>query len=235
MKQICIALTLLLSFSSYVTKAENIANATYGAEDEDDEIVRRTYILSYGALAIEEMKRSAIPASIILAQGILESEWGRASLAKNNNNHFGVKCCTGWRGGCATYSTQESEGVILASFRKYKAVEDSYYDHSEILMNSGRYSNLFNLRSFDYKGWARGLKEYGYAGDERYAYKLIKIIEYNQLYELDAHYTRPIPASLGDVIPFLRTTQKGPVVYNRYSSENQSALLNDDKKKKKKK
>jgi flagellum-specific peptidoglycan hydrolase FlgJ len=232
MKQVLITTVTLFFFFLQIANSSAFAPLA-GAEDEEDEIVRRAYIMSYGTLAIEEMKRSNVPASIILAQGILESEWGRASLAKQNKNHFGIKCSTGWRGACAVYSTKENEGEIIASFRQYKVVEESYWDHSEILMNSNRYAKLFDLHSFDYKSWAHGLKNYGYAGDPLYAKKLIKIIEFNQLYELDGHYTKPMPASLSDIIPLLRSTQKGLVFNNAFGEEVQAALTNTKKKKKK--
>ena len=232
MKQVLITTVTLFFFFLQIAKSSAFAPLA-GAEDEEDEIVRRSYILSYGTLAIEEMKRSAVPASIILAQGILESEWGRASLAKQNKNHFGIKCSTGWRGGCAAYPTSENGDEIIASFRKYKIVEESYWDHSEILMNNARYAKLFDLHSFDYKSWAHGLKNYGYANDPTYAKKLIKIIEFNQLYELDAHYTRPMPTNLCDIIPLLRSTQKGLLIDNIFGEEVQAALTNTKRKKKK--
>lgn len=206
-----------------------------GAEDEEDEIVRRQYVLSYGALAIEEMKRSGVPASITLAQGILESEWGRATLAKKNNNHFGIKCSSGWRGGCAMMTTLEDYGVITAGFRKYPRVEESYLDHTELLMNDSRYGRLFDYHHLDYRNWARGLKKSGYATDDAYDKKLIKIIEYNRLFELDDHYSKAMPSSMEDIIPLLRITQKGPIAQNAIGEEIQMALTSQNRKKKAKK
>ena len=232
MKQVLISIITVFCFFLQIANSSAFAPLS-GAEDEDDEIVRRAYILSYGTLAMEEMQRSAVPASIILAQGILESEWGRAILAKENKNHFGIKCSTGWRGSCSAYPTTEESGETIARFRKYKIVEESYWDHSEILMSNARYSKLFDLHSFDYKSWAHGLKNYGYASDPLYAKKLIQIIERNQLYELDGHYTKPIPANLSDLIPLLRSTQKGLVINNDFGEEVQAALTNTKKKKKK--
>jgi flagellum-specific peptidoglycan hydrolase FlgJ len=235
MQQIIVSLLISISFFIKIANASAAAPLA-GAEDEEDELVRREYIIKYAALSIDEMKKTGIPASIILAQGILESEWGRASLAKMNKNHFGIKCTSGWRGGCASYSTNEyADGIITAQFRKYRHAEESFLDHSEILMNESRYGRLFNFQQLDYKNWAHGLRHCGYASDPRYAQKLIKIIEFNELFELDGHYAKPMPVNLADVIPLLRKTQKGPLVGNEFAIEVQAALSNNGKKKKKKK
>ncbi len=208
------------------------ANAPYeGAENEDDYSIRRQYIVAYGTLAMDEMKRSGVPASITLAQGILESEWGRAVLAKKNNNHFGIKCFNGWRGGCAVYPTTEEDGNILAGFRKYPHVEESYLDHTELLMNDARYGILFDFSGYDYRGWAHGLKRCGYATDKTYAKKLIQIIEYNKLYELDGHYSKATPSSIEDLVPLLRITQKGPFIKNSIGQEIQMALTGRSRRK----
>ena len=139
------------------------------------------YIKKYAPLAVLEMHKYDIPASITLAQGILESGNGRSQLASKSNNHFGIKCHTGWKG-AKVYHDDDEKGEC---FRKYKFVETSYKDHSEFLSGRRRYASLFKLRKSDYKGWAKGLKKAGYATDKKYPKKLIKIIEEYKLYEFD--------------------------------------------------
>ena len=138
------------------------------------------YIKTYSALAIEQQKKYKIPASITLAQGLLESGAGQSDLARRSNNHFGIKCHSDWRGG-RVYHDDDLRGEC---FRKYKRVEDSYEDHSKFLKRS-RYDQLFRLKITDYKGWARGLQKCGYATDRAYANKLIKVIEDYELYRYD--------------------------------------------------
>lgn len=139
------------------------------------------YIDRYGDLAITHMERYKIPASITLAQGILESGAGLSDLARRSNNHFGIKCHRGWSGP-AVYAADDLPNDC---FRQYERVEDSYQDHSEFLLNGGRYRALFELSITDYKGWARGLQKMGYATDRAYANKLIKLIEDYELYRFD--------------------------------------------------
>ena len=138
------------------------------------------YIKTYSALAIEQQKKYKIPASITLAQGLLESGAGQSDLARRSNNHFGIKCHSDWRGG-RVYHDDDLRGEC---FRKYKRVEDSYEDHSKFLKRS-RYDRLFQLKITDYKGWARGLQKCDYATDRAYANKLIKVIEDYELYRYD--------------------------------------------------
>ncbi len=135
----------------------------------------------YEELAVSEMFRSGIPASITLAQGMLESDNGNSTLARKGNNHFGIKCHNGWTGG-KIYHHDDSRNEC---FRKYKSAEDSYIDHSDFLMGSSRYAFLFELERTDYKGWAKGLKKAGYATSPKYADLLIKIIEDNKLHQYD--------------------------------------------------
>ncbi|MFY0629812.1 MAG: glucosaminidase domain-containing protein [Flavobacteriaceae bacterium] len=139
------------------------------------------YIRKYAPLAVLEMHEYKIPASITLAQGILESGNGRSQLASKSNNHFGIKCHRGWTGG-RVYHDDDEKGEC---FRKYRYVQTSYKDHSKFLTSRRRYENLFKLRKSDYKGWARGLKKAGYATDKKYPKKLIKIIQTYKLYEFD--------------------------------------------------
>lgn len=149
--------------------------------------VYQTYIDLYKDLAIEEMKRYKIPASITLAQGLLESSAGRSELARKGNNHFGIKC-HGWTGR-KTYHDDDERNEC---FRAYENVFQSFEDHSKFLAKQSRYSRLFRLSIKDYKGWARGLKACGYATNPRYADKLIEIIELYKLYKYDYedHYDK---------------------------------------------
>ena len=131
------------------------------------------YINTYQELAIEEMKRSGVPASITLAQGILETDAGKSDLVLSSNNHFGIKCKSIWKGE-KVYHDDDSKGEC---FRKYPKAEDSYMDHSDYLRSGTRYASLFKLDAENYKGWAKGLKAAGYATNPRYADILINYIE----------------------------------------------------------
>lgn len=142
---------------------------------------RQEYIDQYNAWAIDEMKRSGIPASITLAQGMLESNNGNSTLATKGNNHFGIKCHD-WKG----KSLRHDDDKKNECFRKYKSAKDSYIDHTAFLMNGPRYSFLFELDQTDYKAWARGLKKAGYATSPTYATALIRIIEDNELGQFDS-------------------------------------------------
>ena len=139
------------------------------------------YIKKYRELAVEEMKKYHIPASITLAQGLLESGAGQSALARKSNNHFGIKCGSDWYGKTVSHD-DDARGEC---FRAYKHPKDSYEDHSKFLAGRSRYASLFNLNITDYKGWARGLKKAGYATNPRYADQLIGIIELYELYKYD--------------------------------------------------
>jgi hypothetical protein len=141
-----------------------------------------TYINDYKELAMTEMRRSGIPASIILAQGIHETEAGTSELVRKSNNHFGIKCKDDWKG-ATVYHDDDSRGEC---FRSYSTPEDSYRDHSDFLRNSVRYASLFKLDQDDYEGWAYGLRKAGYATNIRYSQILIKLVkDYNlQQYSL---------------------------------------------------
>ncbi len=141
----------------------------------------KQYINKYKNLAIKEMRRTGIPASITMAQAILESGTGNSTLARKSNNHFGIKCHKGWKGKKVYHDDDKRHEC----FRSYKTVYDSYIDHSKFLSEKNRYASLFKLKSTDYKGWAHRLKKAGYATDPRYAHRLIKIIEDYKLYKLD--------------------------------------------------
>lgn len=139
------------------------------------------YIKKYRDIAVDEMKRYHIPASITLAQGLLESGAGQGTLARKSNNHFGIKCGGDWRG----KTVKHDDDARNECFRVYKNAKDSYRDHSKFLAGKQRYAALFRLKITDYKGWAHGLKKAGYATNPRYAYQLIDIIERYDLYKYD--------------------------------------------------
>lgn len=161
--------TLLLLCLSLVATAQQRKNAAY-----------ISYIQTYKDLAIEQMRRYHIPASITLAQGLFESGAGQSELARRSNNHFGIKCGSSWRG----RTTHHSDDRPNECFRVYSRVADSYEDHSAFLMKE-RYRRLFSLDPLDYKGWARGLKACGYATLPTYADRLISVIELYDLHQYD--------------------------------------------------
>lgn len=139
------------------------------------------YLLKYSAIAIEQMEKYGIPASITLAQGLLESGAGKSKLATEANNHFGIKADSRWSGEtCSSFDNGNWH-----KFRVYKNAEKSYEDHSLFLTGNQRYSALFKLKRADYKGWAKGLKDAYYAEDREYDKKLIGIIERYGLYRYD--------------------------------------------------
>lgn len=150
------------------------------------------YFDLYDDVAIEQMRLYRIPASITLAQGVLESGAGRSELAIRGNNHFGIKC-NGWTGR-KTYHDDDERGEC---FRAYRNAYESYCDHSVFLTSSPRYSRLFKLSMTDYKGWAKGLKACGYATSPTYASKLIKIIELYRLYRYDSMSDAAVPLRQG--------------------------------------
>ena len=173
--------------------ANTYSNMTYSGsgfatkDSKSAEAIKRKkqlkYVDRYVNLAQKEMEKYGIPASITLAQGLLESNCGESRLAVRNNNHFGVKCFSrSCKKGHCTNFTDDSHKDF---FRKYNNVWESYRGHS-YLLRADRYKPLYKLDSNDYKGWARGLKKAGYATDKYYAEKLIQIIETFELYKLDA-------------------------------------------------
>ena len=142
---------------------------------------REEYVEKYKAIAIAHMERYGIPASITMAQGILESDSGNSYLSRTSNNHFGIKCKKSWTGR-KVYHDDDAKGEC---FRAYPSVEASYQDHADFLDQSPRYDSLFVYASDDYRSWARGLKACGYATAPDYAQRLVKIIESMKLYLLD--------------------------------------------------
>lgn len=161
-----------------------ISNAqSLNAQPAERRMTRSEYIDTYKDDAIREMQRSGVPASITLAQGILESGDGNSPLAVYGKNHFGIKCHSGWKGKTMHLDDDKKNEC----FRKYKDVYESYRDHSDFLSTRSRYDFLFELKVTDYKGWAKGLKKAGYATNPKYANLLIKLIEDHELYQYDSY------------------------------------------------
>jgi len=157
----------------------SILNTVHAQEYKSPEII--AYIEKYKDIAISEMKRAKIPASITMAQGILESGFGKSFLALQTNNHFGIKCHQNWTGKTFKYHDDAPDEC----FRVYDDVKQSYIDHSDFLAGRSRYANLFSLDIHDYKAWAYGLKNAGYATNPKYPELLIKYIETYNLDKLD--------------------------------------------------
>lgn len=171
-------------------KKGNVSSAKKNGKTEVIESTSKTtttsevinnYVFLYKDIAMSNMKKYGIPASIILAQGILESGAGQGHLAKTANNHFGIKCYTDWKG----ETTNHDDDASQECFRKYKNPEESYQDHADIVSKRKRYAALFDLPKGDYKAWAKGLRAAGYATDPNYPEKLIGYIERYQLYQYD--------------------------------------------------
>ena len=148
---------------------------------QNKKFTKQDYFVKYAPLAVKEMKRSGIPASITLAQGSLESNNGNSDLAIKGNNHFGIKCHSDWTGD-KMYKDDDEKNEC---FRVYKRAEDSFDDHGDFLKNRQRYAFLFKLNQYDYKAWAQGLKDAGYATNPKYPQLLITLIEENKLFEYD--------------------------------------------------
>lgn len=160
-----------------------------GAQTDDKE----AYIRKYSEIAVSEMKRSGVPASITLAQGLLESGAGKSTLARQANNHFGIKCHSNWKGR-TVYHDDDAKGEC---FRAYDNAEESFRDHSDFLRYRDRYKFLFDYEPTDYKSWCYGLKKAGYATDPKYATKLIGIVE---KYNLDRFDTVKVAVISPDIL-----------------------------------
>jgi len=158
-----------------------VISCRLAAQQADYKSLVARYIVQYREIAVKEMVTYRIPASITLAQGILESNAGQSDLARNANNHFGIKCHKEWTG--KTYHKDDDKPNEC--FRKYGTPQESYNDHSFFLVQRDRYKQLFKLKITDYKGWALGLKNAGYATSPTYAQQLIKTIETYKLYNFD--------------------------------------------------
>lgn len=167
---------IMLMFTAFQSLASGLNN-------------RLEYVENYNSYAIENMRIYKIPASITLAQGILESGSGQSELARKSNNHFGIKCGSYWTGG-KTYHDDDAKNEC---FRTYNSVLESYNDHSAFLTKNKRYSDLFLLNMNDYKAWAKGLSKAGYATNPNYASRIISIIEDLKLYTFDEEINTPKP------------------------------------------
>jgi LysM repeat protein len=179
-------LIVVILFSSCRSSRQVVSTST-------GEVNAEAYVEKYKDLAVSEMKRTGIPASITLAQGMIESDFGRSRLAREANNHFGIKCHNDWTGPTIRHNDDRRNEC----FRKYRKPEESFYDHSDFLKSGSRYSFLFDLSTTDYKGWARGLRKAGYATNPDYANMLIRKIEENNLYVYDKGFTeveKPVAA-----------------------------------------
>lgn len=187
----------------------NIINFSYSQIN-----TRQEYISKYQVLAIKEMMRSGIPASIIMAQACLESADGNSQLAQMSNNHFGIKCKSDWNGQTVYFDDDKHNEC----FRSYRTVEDSYRDHTDFLMQSIRYAPLFEYGPTDYKSWARGLKRAGYATANDYDKQLIDIIEKFKLHNLDKQWSA---AEIANFKPMQPTRpDHEPLVINPYRPRN---------------
>lgn len=172
------------------------------AQPAERVLSRDEYIEMFKSIAINEMHLHNIPASITLAQGMLESGNGNSPLAKYANNHFGIKCHVGWNG--PTFI--QDDDAKNECFRKYDSASQSYRDHSDFLKTRPRYESLFTLNTTDYKGWAHGLKAAGYATNPKYPDLLIKLIEDNRLYEFDK--MQKIPSEPEKPLAMVRSDKK---------------------------
>lgn len=166
------------------------------------------YLNQYSDIAVQEMRRTGIPASIKLAQGLLESASGTSMLAQESNNHFGIKCGSNWTGERYEHYDDDKDHtgeLIKSCFRVYPYPQQSYIDHSDFLRDPKkefRYGKLFQLDPTDYRGWARGLREAGYASDPAYPDKLISLIERLELYRFDVGSTPAPSPSSGRIVAF---------------------------------
>jgi len=184
-KTLALALLALIFLNAckstkYSRNNKQIEKAASKANPNAKSYTTLNYIETFKTVAIEEMNKYGIPASITLAQGIIESGSGNSSLAKYANNHFGIKCTSDWKG--KGYYKEDDKADDC--FRVYKDARESYKDHSEFLKRK-RYSFLFELDKNDYKNWALGLKQAGYATNPKYPDLLISVIDRYQLYQYD--------------------------------------------------
>lgn len=176
--------------------------------------VVNAYVLEFKETAKDNMKRHGIPASITLAQGILESGAGKGTLCVNANNHFGIKCHKDWTGE-SVYHDDDAAGEC---FRKYERAAESYNDHSLFLTTRGRYASLFELPKGDYKAWAHGLKAAGYATDPKYPDKLIGLIERYELAKYDAEVLggKYVPVQKTETKPVTNPVADTAIAANSY-------------------
>lgn len=187
---------LLLIFISVISYS--CSTSRRAVETTATRPIANAYIERYRDLAVSEMRRTGVPASITLAQGMIESDFGRSTLAREANNHFGIKCHNNWTGPTITHHDDRRNEC----FRKYSKPEDSFYDHSDFLRSGSRYTFLFDIPVTDYRAWAKGLKKAGYATNPDYADMLIRKIEENSLDFYDRGYRK------GDLPAINATKQK---------------------------
>jgi flagellum-specific peptidoglycan hydrolase FlgJ len=195
--------------------------ATSNVRTYEEEI--KLYVANFNEIAKNNMKTHGIPASIILAQGILESGAGKGKLAQSANNHFGIKCHKGWTGD----SVKHDDDAEQECFRKYAQPSESYKDHSLFLTSRSRYATLFTLDKGDYESWARGLKAAGYATDVKYPDKLIGLIERFELYKydnevLDRNYVPVKKDPELEISEGYYTIQQGDTLYSLSKKFNQT-------------
>jgi flagellum-specific peptidoglycan hydrolase FlgJ len=196
------------------SETNEVIEATTKVTTSSDNV--RNYIDTFSETAKKNMREHGIPASITLAQGILESGAGKGRLCVEANNHFGIKCHTGWAGPSITHD----DDALQECFRKYNDPSESYRDHSLFLTSRSRYASLFKLEKGDYQGWAKGLRAAGYATDPKYPDKLISLIERYQLYKydnqvLERENLKPFQNSNSVVSnELLYTVQQGDTLYS---------------------
>lgn len=218
MKKIFVLITLLnAALLSSVAQTAGVKERT------------EAYINSYKDLAIQEMIRTGVPASIKLAQGILESQFGESTLAKNANNHFGIKCKTEWTGD-KVFQDDDAKGEC---FRVYKSAEESYRDHSDFLKTRPHYSFLFKLELTDITGWAYGLKRAGYATNKTYPEKLLRVIEDYQLNQYTIQGIAMMENKTAPIVATVQNTTAANVVTEQTAAptiKNEPAIKNDTQK-----
>jgi flagellum-specific peptidoglycan hydrolase FlgJ len=195
--------------------------ATSNVRTYEEEI--KLYIANFNEIAKQNMKSHGVPASITLAQGILESGAGKGKLALSANNHFGIKCHKGWTG----ESVKHDDDAEQECFRKYEQPQESYKDHSLFLTSRPRYASLFKLDKGDYQSWAKGLKAAGYATDLKYPDKLIGLIERFELYKFDNEVLQRnyIPVKKDPLLEISEgyyTIQQGDTLYSLSKKFNRS-------------
>lgn len=175
------------------------------------------YIHRYKNIAVREMQRTGIPASITMAQGMFESQFGKSYLAEQGNNHFGIKCKSDWQGETVTYD----DDLKQECFKKYATVYDSYIDHSNLLKSRTWYNFLFLLPANDYESWAKGLYKAGYATDSLYAEKIVDLIERFGLYELDQQKNEPVTIDGEQILTKKEPSENNTI--NKHQTQNPNA------------
>jgi len=222
--------------TTHVSKTETASNSK--KDDRQVEVLESTskttvysdlvkeYINTYKETAKDNMRRHGIPASITLAQGILESGAGKGTLCVTANNHFGIKCHTDWTGD-KVYHDDDSDQEC---FRKYPRAADSFEDHSQFLTTRGRYAALFKLDKDDYQGWAKGLRAAGYATDPKYPEKLTGLIERYDLAQYDAEVlNRKYEPKVKNEPAVVNTPKPAPTVASQAAKEEASVGANEYK------